>query len=561
MKDKDSDVSDAPDVSGFSVFGDEAARVLEDWRVVNQRRLQVIQRIHGGGTGSVLATARLWDPARATRKVLLKLCSPDEGAAREAGGHTRAWRSRPVPFGAGSAFQYPEQHLVDQVYDPLPVGRSWLMFLQLALDRQGKAELVPLDQVVSRPERARVAATVVRSVLLDWNPDEEPVIGPGAGEFVRDVLGEHRLRGTGSLTGWVRRNLADPDATTIGLPGCSELLPNPYALGRHSSPLAGAVLPVAARGRAHGDLHPGNIMVPSGSARASEDFRLIDLSRFSETAPLARDPAHLLLCVVQDFLPQLLGDARSQLLALLTGTGQPGADDLLPGALTDAVHALLDAPTPWLTDRGSYSDWAPQHLLALQGCALMFVGRDGAGEQDNHWFFELAARACAAFLATHPGAAARAGAAEVLPPVTPPAAVPVEPTRHGPALAPLAAALDAMRPELRRRLGDCGDPGRDKWLKYTVASVANRCEALRRQAEQLLAEESDRADSADRGQAQSVAILAGEVVRTARVVSLLLTDGTPAAVPETARRNFTGALALLLDRTAELTSLLPEANG
>jgi hypothetical protein len=51
-------------------------------------------------------------------------------------------------------------------------------------------------------------------------------------------------------------------------------------------------------GRAHGDLHPGNILMPVAPSVRASQFVLVDLARYRKEAPLTRDPAQLLLCLV-----------------------------------------------------------------------------------------------------------------------------------------------------------------------------------------------------------------------------------------------------------------------
>ena len=51
----------------------------------------------------------------------------------------------------------------------------------------------------------------------------------------------------------------------------------------------------------HGDLNLGNVLMPVDPPRPRE-YKLIDLGRFSPTAPLARDPMHLLLSIAIEWL-------------------------------------------------------------------------------------------------------------------------------------------------------------------------------------------------------------------------------------------------------------------
>ena len=58
---------------------------------------------------------------------------------------------------------------------------------------------------------------------------------------------------------------------------------------------------MALYGKAHGDLHQDNILLPVGAQPEVGKYRLIDLSAYSADAPLSRDPGHLLLsCVITE---------------------------------------------------------------------------------------------------------------------------------------------------------------------------------------------------------------------------------------------------------------------
>ncbi|MGW6456800.1 hypothetical protein ACWF94_12890 [Streptomyces sp. NPDC055078] len=668
--------------SGFAVFGTEVATALAEWQRNTGCELEFIEPLDGAGSGARLVYAYVEDPRpdHRARKLILKLCAPDEGARFEAGHHRRAWQSGPVPAPGGTDF--PTRHLVAQEYDPLRVAGTWLMFQRIAFDRDGR-ELTALKDVPSRQARARVGAAVVRSILEDWNPDERR--GPGITPelFVDEIIGAHRLRSDSALKGWLRRNVPDAERAWITLPGRGVELPNPLPLAE-ASPLAGRRLPYAARGRAHGDLHPGNIMVVTVPQLAPERYRLVDLSRFSPGALLARDPVHLMLCLLADYLPGLPGPARDQLLGLLTTTGLSGEPEPPSDLVSRGLHELLDtmaeAPANWLYQRQVTREWQFQRLLALQACALMFVARESVGERERWWFLELAARACAAFLRVTEGLGAPRQNASAPPPdpaasppdpaasppdpaasppdpaasppaPRPPSAGPGEPppgagtplhggrggpgergggqgapaggpgTAGGPGAAgeppgaprapgsssgapagsrvavpaayehaeppaaheqartagagPAAPALVAERgtpapvpaltpttptavfedigPELRRRLAECSDPGRDRLLRESLMIVIVRCDHLRKHTEALAlvtppTAQGSRPPSGPAAHLESALVLITTVLKAAERLRNDAGAGVPRPVLEESRSRFTGALHTLLDQ-------------
>src|SRR5262249_13130185 len=76
------------------------------------------------------------------------------------------------------------------------------------------------------------------------------------------------------------------------------------------------------RGNAHGDLQPGNILVPSEARRGKaaeqfDEYYLIDLSSFDSNRFLAVDPAHLMLSLANERLSGLNLRQRDQLRELI----------------------------------------------------------------------------------------------------------------------------------------------------------------------------------------------------------------------------------------------------
>jgi hypothetical protein len=387
--------------SGFAMFGADVARDLAEWQL-QEAELDFIAPLGRAGSGARLAYVYVDDkrPEHMARRLILKLCDPREDQRLEAGRLNAAWQDGPpVPRG-GEPFA--DRHLVGQEYDPLKTGGSWLMFQRIAFDGRG-FEMTRISDLEDGKDRNAVGTAVVRSILADWNPDETRDRTLTPEKFVAEILGGHRTKRNSELRRGLAELLGDRAGTWIRLPGHDAPLPHPLPDGVPSA-LAGRPLPYAVRGRAHGDLHPGNIMVGQGTAMVPEQYRLIDLSRYSSSALLARDPVHLLLWLVSAYLPEMREDGRTrrQLLGLLTRTMTPTEpeppSDLIPVGLRELLSAWDGAAGPWLLRRQITEEWGYQRLLAVQACALMFLTRDSVEEPERRWFLELAARACAAYL-------------------------------------------------------------------------------------------------------------------------------------------------------------------
>ncbi|AVH54561.1 hypothetical protein [Streptomyces sp. HG99] len=465
-------------MSGCTYFGEEAAAALEQWQR-GGRTLDFVEALPDGGSGARLAIFHHdGDADHPEHKLLIKLCAPDEGAVTEPYDLDIAWKSGP-PFNKGArTFDFPDRRLVRQVYPPLAVGDTWLMFLSIALDDRGDHELTPLSGLTSPTERATVAAAVIRSVLSEWNPDPGADHTMSALEYLRQALG-HRAAPDSRLARTATRVLgADAQRPHITLPGCSESLPNPLLFP--SSPLAGLKPPTVALGRAHYDLHPANIMVETTPSLVPDAHRLVDLSRFQQRGLLARDPVHLTLCLVCDYLPELSERALNDLIELLTADAAPDPnEDLLPASLHSTIQQTRSAPDDWrLTRHYSLTDWRPQYLLALQACALMFVTRR-AREREQTWFLELAARACAAFAPV-----AKTISSPPQPPPTTPkdTATPPRSLAEFPTPTAVQAELERQRPQLTHALNRLSDARFDRILAENLRTVIHRCEKLERMA-------------------------------------------------------------------------------
>ncbi|NEC90082.1 hypothetical protein [Streptomyces sp. SID12501] len=374
------------------VFGDETVdAALAEWLDTNHMELSVPEPLDTGGSGGKLVSAfvRYPDAERAGGWRIIKLVSPSREADPEPRNHKSALLSR-VPANS----EFIDRHLVGLAEKPWRLGDSWLMFQLPAGD--GKEEMETLAGAGLPRRLPGLAGEIVKGVLGGWNPDDPAMSAIPAAKFVRDLLGR-RLDTDAPLYEWVRERLG-PEAERLQwfrTADHNRPLPNPLSLTA-SCPLSECSVN-AAYGRAHGDLHPGNIMIPVRENAPAEDFTLIDLSRFHERALLARDPVHLLLCLAADtYLPHMSDFARAELLTGLIGSDCDGP--LIPQGLADAAGAVSQAMVGWGASRHINRDWGRQRYLSLQACALMFTAREHYSDRDRWWFFCLAAEACGAYL-------------------------------------------------------------------------------------------------------------------------------------------------------------------
>lgn len=541
-------------MSGLTHFGSEAATQLKNWQNA-RRKLTFSEALPDGGSGARLALVyHEGDDEHQHHKLLLKLCAEDEGAVTEPGDLDAAWTSGPAFHQGARDYDFPRRRLIRQVYPPIAVGSTWLMFLQVALDERARHPLSPLSAVQEPREKAEVAAAVIRSILTEWNPDPGADHDLSAQAFLAKALG-HRTDRDGRLARTCAQ-LLGPELrkARVKPPGWPDSLPNPTPFA-DESPLAGLKPPTVALGRAHYDLHPGNIMVATRPP-VPDSFRLVDLSRFQERGLLVRDPVHLMLCLVCDHLPELGERARDELTEVLLDPDEDATDlhqTLLPGVLLSTLRLLRTAPEPWRVARAyAHPDWHPQYLLALQACALMFVTRR-ADTDEQLWFLRLAAGACAAFKDVaaplprprHPSPSPVPGAAGE-------PAVPHRATERLPA--ELHAVLSGYESQLEHVRKRCADSRFDSALADNLRMAVNRCQRLA-----ALAVDNPKTEATLAFHQQCV-----EVMRFAG--ALRTAHGRPGEQREceAARRSFVAALARLLEhpgRQFPHAESVPQSSG
>ncbi|MEV7785416.1 hypothetical protein AB0O72_08445 [Streptomyces sp. NPDC088106] len=387
----------------LSILGDEpVGKELVEWLDQSQLELDDPDPVATGGSGGILMSAFLRDrrPGRISGLRIIKLVPCSAHADAEPRNHRAALSDR-VPGNE----EFIDSHLVELDDRTAKLDDYWVMIQYPAGDGT-EAEMGTLAGLGTDRRTPALVEEVVKGVLGGWNPD--PVAGRNrekdtveilsAARFVQDMLGVSSDRADRAGR-WLRERMGPAgESHWFTLDGSAGPLPNPVALDE-GSPLSTCQVRLAVRGRAHGDLHPGNILVPAGGKAAADDFWLVDLSWYHRDALLVRDPVHLLLCLVADeFLPHMSCSAREELLTALTGEDPVCEGPLIPQGLADTVTRVRRAMIAWGAVHRINQGWRHQWFLALQACALMVVVRERYTEQDRWWFLRLAAGACRAYL-------------------------------------------------------------------------------------------------------------------------------------------------------------------
>ncbi len=358
----------------------EAAAALRSSAMLNGFTLTYAGWNGQGNTPAVLISAYAGRLGESDRKLILKI-SPTGRRNLEPRAHRDALAASPPKFRAA--------HLVGQPWDTIVLpGGGWVMFQEIADGRFDRIR--PLSTLLARPddgldEAARACAAVVDSLLSEWNLAARGRMPfPTVRQYLSELLGD-RLGQDGTVRRWAE----SAGVLSGGRPvGGQE---NPFTLLLGDS--AASAKPLYLRvGNTHGDLHPGNILIPPDPA----GFRLVDLSRFAPDRALTFDPVYLLLTVVAHFLPTFSPAERESVATLLV---DPAAG---PGGVPHGARAVLTAITGtasgWADKTGCGEEWRRESLLTTIGLALVMTGRDIVAEPDREWFYRLAALATAHYL-------------------------------------------------------------------------------------------------------------------------------------------------------------------
>ncbi|MEO3808356.1 hypothetical protein ABGB17_05075 [Sphaerisporangium sp. B11E5] len=370
-------------------LGPAAASVLSQWAEMEGYTFKLIRWLLNGRSTAQVAVVREAHSA-GYRNLILKVdhVPADRAGLSERRRQVEAFQQAPEGF--------PEAHLARTAHQSLPVGEGrWIVFQEVAGPAMERTIMLStlLEAVRSgqdSPELFTSACeTIVHSVLDAW------AVHPAAfaedmtaSEFLRHVLVDKLRPGTKLQT--LAAAPAEPDVVLDGV-----LSPNPFALlsGRLDDP-AGPFTPFL--GRAHGDLHVENVLLPVAATVDPAGYRLIDLAKYSSDAPLTRDPVHFVLNVVVRVLPDLSPSQRQVLMDVLIGRPDPA--ERLPSWLAAFVTRIRMAAEKWLAKSSLATEWRQQSMLSLIACALIFMSRKSTPPEDRPWFHSLAARATAAYL-------------------------------------------------------------------------------------------------------------------------------------------------------------------
>ncbi|MGJ6967532.1 hypothetical protein ACSDR0_37000 [Streptosporangium sp. G11] len=354
---------------GWETLPPELLDAYDRWHLSTGYDTTLVRWLEGGMSEAPVALVAQFEPHVTSRQAVLKFMRDGPEAARRT---RRALDHSPAEFRAA--------HLVELIGEAVPLDGWWMIQMEIA--GGDRSTVRPLLDLLHRGGLTGACAVVTESVLGGWNPAlAHRPLRMTAGAYLRSLLGD-RLRPGSALSRWAAAN--GTAATVRWVPdgdGGQGLNPLALASGDESISL------LVQRGRAHGDLNVRNVLLRGDDPRG---FRLIDFGDFADDAPLARDPAHLLLSLAREWLGDLAvgSSARHALMVAVVTPGKSQAASV--AGAKEAGEAFHDTAQRWADGTGFGEHWRLQALLSLIGCALIFTGRARLPDDVRRWFFDLA---------------------------------------------------------------------------------------------------------------------------------------------------------------------------
>ena len=287
-----------------------------------------------------------------------------------------------------------------------PLGNKTVCFLRLEIAGDDITRYRPLRDIPHKTgqDLEKACRFIVNSILGEWNseaPNPNNARSVSAAEYFEGIFDLARIAPGNLLYQWLESSRFEPSATLIWRTiQTDEMLPNPLSLISWLNGLSAEPRLQARYGRAHGDLHLGNILMPHSPLQPAK-YILIDLDNYSTDAPLARDPMYLLLSVAADWLREITPGSNTSHQLIDAIVKPPGDIPALTeyGKICRAVH---EQAYLWGKVGGRGDDWTQQSMLSLAACSLRYASRELDGTADPNatrsWFYELAAVAVRRYL-------------------------------------------------------------------------------------------------------------------------------------------------------------------
>ncbi|MGW7518703.1 hypothetical protein ACWGJ2_24260 [Streptomyces sp. NPDC054796] len=343
-------------------------------------RSGTVKALRRGYTGARLAKAQLANVKGQPkpRWCVIKLCHPvPMSHRRESRLHSAAMTEAPQEFR--------QRHLTEIAFSPVTCPQNVLVI------GQSKADGIPLG-TVELDQLADVCKAIWDKMLFGWTGDWYDSEQSTVAELLMCELGDSFKKG-GWLHGWAQyRGLLAP--AYLELPGEDIPLPNPWRLFAEDTPATRMRIDYLV-GRAHGDLHGDNVLIPEHDGTVDPSgFRLIDLATYDARAPLSRDLATLLISLCWREIGASSSDSQSTFLTYLERDKRDGRlDDGMTGKVRKVIDALREPALQFVVGKSWDSAlWYQQLKVSLLAQAMLHSAYTSGTADARRWCSRLAGR-------------------------------------------------------------------------------------------------------------------------------------------------------------------------
>jgi hypothetical protein len=288
----------------------------------------------------------------------------------------------------GDSPAFAKRHLAQLDEDLLLGNGGSIMFQSVA--GGGFLETQEIDKALpGLLDPVDVCSRITSSLLTEWNTGSESQ-PESIGIVLSDLLAD-RLSRRGTIGAWAARHDGLLTEPRMWLRHGGQPWVNPFALVGEN-PLAaqlGEIL--VTRGKVHGDLHPGNLLIPT--REDDTPYFLVDLARYSESGLLAWDPIYLTLTTIAKSLSAVDPCTYDTLQRWVLDPDTP-PDRNWPAPLRAIGLGVHQASVTWARQKSIWPAWSAQRMLCVIAVALVLTGRSRLlNAQARTWFFWLAVRA------------------------------------------------------------------------------------------------------------------------------------------------------------------------
>jgi len=296
------------------------------------------------------------------------------------------------------------RHIAEVEDETISLDKWSAVFLHIASGNLDASQ--QLGELFDKADFPDYCATVVHSVLTEWN-DNRVSRQPGR---VADIVIGTMGRRQDDVLAWAVRHGFFARPPLVAMKGWPRRLPNPFRLV--TGPEGQEIVEDLLVGKAHGDLSGRNVLMPVRPEVDADSYVLIDCDRYSDQAPLARDPMHLLVALALDKFDEYGTTSRNEIASVLVNPDGPSSADRFQ-KISVAIHGAR----PRQIRQSWGREWDRQCLLSLIGVGLVHLGRElrtDDPDEAKEWCFLLAALAAESYLQRRPRQV-RAAAARTMP--------------------------------------------------------------------------------------------------------------------------------------------------